>query len=116
MGNGYERGWESWRREGREGEEREGGTERDEDGGRVQERGRERNEKRVREEGRGKRVRGRENFTAVLARFAHTLNSVGRKGGDESAKEREGARGEREREERGRDRDREGGRERVEGE
>ena len=45
------------------------------------ERGKESERGRKRDGGRVKRVRGRENFTAVLARFARTLNSVGRKGG-----------------------------------
>ena len=39
-------------------------------------------------------MRGRENFTAVLARFARTLNSVGRKGGrGERRRNRDGGRG-----------------------
>ena len=48
----------------------------------------------------------RENFTAVLARFARTLNSVGRKGG----------RGERQREREGEESGRERGRREREGE
>ena len=43
-------------------------------------------------------MRGRENFTAGLARFARTLNSVGRKGGrGEQQREREGEESGRER-------------------
>ena len=44
------------------------------------------------------RLRGRENFTAGFARFARTLNSVGRKGGrGEQQREREGEESGRER-------------------
>ena len=47
-------------------------------------------------------MRGMENLTAGLARFARTLNSVGRKGGrGEQQREREGGRGERQREREG---------------
>ena len=54
-------------------------------------------------------MRGRENFTAGLARFARTLNSVGRKGGRERrAAEREGERRAAEREGGEREREREG--------
>ena len=116
-------------REGERGKKRDGETEKSESEGkfyscartlcshvllaRLMVQGRSEGEESGSERGTGrrreKRVRRRENFTAVLARFARGLNSVGRNGGrGERQREREG---EGARRERGRERDGEGGRE-----